>query len=122
MSRVECVLLAILSASIMSLVGIGGAFVVYYFFGLSLVYSLCAFMFIILFIYALSGYLDDRNSQRSFTRLRLEKDFGDLFWYDSELQARFEFLNKVSEVAPDSELKKRYQANKRALHELDRKS
>lgn len=106
----------------MTLVGVGGAFVVYYFFGLSLAYSLCAFMFIVSFIYALSGFLDGRSSQRSFTRLRLEKDFSDLFWNDAEPQARVEFFNKVSEGAPDSELKKRYQANKRALHDLDRKS
>lgn len=104
----------------MSLVGIGGAFALNYFLGLNLVVSLCVFMFLISLFYALSAVLDGKNSQKSFTRLRLEKNISDLFWEHAEAQTRSDFFQKVGEDAPDSELKKNYQVLKMALHSLDK--
>lgn len=120
MGHLESVLLSVLSASIMSLVGVGGAFALNDFLGLSLVVSLCVFMFIISLLYALSGVLDGKSSQKSFTRLRLEKNISDLFWEHAEAQARSDFFQKVGEDAPDSELKRNYQGLKMALHSLDK--
>ncbi|CAM7935914.1 hypothetical protein ATHEMM101B_14855 [Atlantibacter hermannii] len=120
MGNFESVLLSVCSAAIVSIAGIAGAFTFNYFLGGSLVVSLCIFMFVISFFLALSSVLNSRDSQKSFTRLRLEKNMSNLFWENSELQAKLDFLEKVGENAPESDLKKSYQANKRALDYLDK--